>query len=57
MTSDYTGSQSTMTVYFDPKSSLEFAYTDRLTGRENFVDARLLNETILTKARTVSSVP
>jgi hypothetical protein len=57
ITSGYTGSDSTMTVYFDPKSSLEFAYTDRLAGPEHFIDSRLLNEMVLTQAKTVSSVP
>ena len=57
ISSGYTGADSTRTVYFDPKSSLELAYTNRLTGPESFIDSRLLNEMVLTKAKTVSSVP
>lgn len=57
ISSGYTGADSTKTVYFDPKTSLEFAYTDGLAGPENFIDSRLLNETVLTKAKAVSSVP
>jgi hypothetical protein len=57
MGSGYTGSYSTETVYFDPKTSLEFAYTDRLTQPEHFIDSRLLNKMVLTKAKAVSSVP
>ncbi len=57
MGSGYTGSYSTETVYFDPKTSLEFAYTNRLSQPEHFIDSRLLNEMVLTKERTVSSVP
>jgi hypothetical protein len=56
-TSGYSGARSTTTVYFDPQRSLELAYTDRLDGPQSFIDARLLNESVLTKARTVSSVP
>jgi hypothetical protein len=57
MGSGYTGSYSTETVYFDPKTSLEFAYTDRLSHPEHYIDSRLLNESVLTKAKGVSSVP
>ena len=57
ISSGYAGSVSTKTVYFDPKSSLEFAYTDRLAEPEHFIDSRLLNESVLTKAKTVSSIP
>jgi hypothetical protein len=57
ISSGYTGSDSTKTVYFDPKSSLELAYTDRLAVPENFIESRLLDETVLTKAKTVASAP
>jgi hypothetical protein len=57
ISSGYTGADSTRTVYFDPKRSLELAYTNRLAGPENFIDSRLLNETVLTKAKAVSSAP
>jgi hypothetical protein len=54
ITSAYSGARSTMTVYFDPERSLQLAYTDRLDGPQSFIDARLLNESVLTSARTVS---
>jgi hypothetical protein len=57
ISSGYTGGRSTRTVYFDPKRSLQLAYTERLDGPQSFIDARLLNESVLTKARTVSSLP
>ncbi len=57
ITSAYPGQESTRTVYFDPRSSLELAYTDRLTGPESFIDSRLLGEMVLTKAKAVSSAP
>jgi hypothetical protein len=57
MGSGYTGSYSTETVYFDPRTSLEFAYTNRLTQPEHYIDSMLLNRMVLTKAKTVSSVP
>ena len=57
ISSGYTGARSTRTVYFDPQRSLQLAYTERLDGPQSFIDARLLNESVLTSARTVSSVP
>lgn len=57
ITSGYTGADSTKTVYFDPKDSLQLAYTDRLTGPERFIDSRLLSESVLTKSKTVPSLP
>jgi len=57
ITSGYTGADSTKTVYFDPKSSLQLAYTNRLTRPRGFIDSRLLSESVLTKAKKVSSVP
>ena len=57
ITSAYTGKESTRTIYFDPKSSRAFAYTEKLTHPENFIDARTLTTIALTDARTVSSIP
>jgi hypothetical protein len=57
ITSADTGAASTKTVYFDPQRSLQLAYTDRLTRPENFINSNLLDESIVTKAKTVSSVP
>jgi hypothetical protein len=57
ISSGYTGAPSTRTVYFDRQRSLQLAYTDRLNRPDRTIDARLLNESVLTKARTVSSVP
>jgi hypothetical protein len=57
ISSGYTGARSTRTFYFDPQRSLQLAYTDRLNRPDRTIDARLLNESLLTSARTVSSVP
>jgi hypothetical protein len=57
ITSAYTGAESTRTVYFDPESSRAFAYTDKLTGPEIFIDSRTLTSIVLTDAKTVSSFP
>jgi hypothetical protein len=57
ISSGYEGGRSTRTVYFDPQRSLQLAYTERLDGAQSFIDARLLNESVLTRAKTVSSVP
>ncbi len=56
-TSAYTGKESTRTVYFDPESSRAFAYTEKLTHPENFIDSRTLTSIVLTDAKTVSSIP
>jgi hypothetical protein len=57
ITSAYSGAESTRTVYFDPESSRAFAYTDKLTGPEIFIDSRILTSIVLTDAKTVSSIP
>jgi hypothetical protein len=57
ISSGYEGGRSTRTVYLDPQRSVQLAYTERLDGPQSFIDARLLNESVLTKAKTVSSVP
>jgi len=48
---------STMTVYFDPKSSRAFAFTDILDAPARFIDSRTLTSFVLTDAKTVSSIP
>jgi hypothetical protein len=55
---DYSGPPgSTMTVYFDPKSSRAFAFTDILDAPARFIDSRTLTSFVLTDAKTVSSIP
>jgi len=50
ISSDYTGAKSTRMLYFDPESSRAFAYTDTLSGPEDFIDSRTLSSTVLTEA-------
>jgi hypothetical protein len=57
VTSAYTGTGSTRTIYFDPKSVRALAYTETLTHPEHFIDSRTLTSVVMTDHEAVSSIP